>query len=95
MVDGLEEFSSEGAYFRAIQDTRAVEAARDRAYERQAAATGPVSRFVSNILVGLRDRQLYDSEEHLGMIEELRALDTAHSQQEYGPLPPQSNKEVL
>lgn len=79
MFDMPEDLTSEDAYFKAIQECRAAEERRDRAYQWQAAAGNPISRLVSNVVVRNRDRQYYDSEEHVGLIEELRQLDAAHA----------------
>ncbi|HSX53154.1 MAG TPA: hypothetical protein VLF90_02165 [Patescibacteria group bacterium] len=75
---GKEQATDDDTFFEAIQASKTAEAARDRAYQWRASASNPISRVVSNALATHRDRVFYDSEEHVGLIAELRAFDEAH-----------------
>jgi len=71
---------SDDEYYAAIQASRSIEEARDRAYKWRAEAGNPISRMVSDALANHMDRRFYDSEEHVGMIEEIRRFDETHRQ---------------
>jgi hypothetical protein len=88
MFDMPEDLTSDDAYFEAIQANHAAEEARDRAYRLRAAAGNPLSRFISNAVAKYRDIQYFDSEEHVGLIEELRQLDAAKGQLDATPAAP-------
>ncbi len=73
-----EDLRSDYAYLEAIKTSHANEAARDRAYARLTNAGNFLTRTIASKIATHKDHVFYDSEEHVGLIEELRTLDGIH-----------------